>query len=140
MKIEIRQEWTDAEIDEVIKLYNTDANLYELSEELERPVIDILMLLEQLINTERIDCERLLILKPKESKEIEAPLVNPIAKISKETDLIIFKTNSFFMQKEMKLMSDELTRNIGIKCIVIPYFLKIEAAIDDYECENIKEI
>ncbi|PKM67093.1 MAG: hypothetical protein CVU95_08390 [Firmicutes bacterium HGW-Firmicutes-2] len=64
MKIEIMHRWTETEISEVIMLYNNDASLVELTEELDRPVIDILILIEHLIKSEKIDCNRLLTLKP----------------------------------------------------------------------------
>lgn len=65
MKIEIEHRWTETEIEEVIMLYKNDASLVELTEELDRPVIDILILIEHLIIAEKIECNRLLVLNPK---------------------------------------------------------------------------
>lgn len=54
--------WTTVQIDEVIKLYENDASLEQLMYALDRPIIEILILLNDLTKCKKITSHRLLVL------------------------------------------------------------------------------
>ena len=61
--------WSDLEVSMVIKLYGHNATLKELQTELNRPIAEILVLLDDLIKTKRIKKSAILTLSYKEKND-----------------------------------------------------------------------
>lgn len=58
--VSINRKWDEIAVQMVIKFYNSGIELTEIAEEVERTVIEVLVLLEHLVNRELISGKRLL--------------------------------------------------------------------------------